>query len=95
MKGRRMTRVAVLAIAACVLTSCADVSHTVVDSIPHWAGGLPKNVPPRPDTPEYDAWLQQREVEAARDKSKDPPMPKSEVAEKIPPMDDPSDPANR
>jgi hypothetical protein len=80
-----MARVAVLAIAATVLASCAEVSHTVVDLIPHWAGGLPNNVPPRPGTPEYEAWQQQRQVEAARDKSKDPPKPKTEDENKAPP----------
>jgi hypothetical protein len=24
--------------------------------IPEWAGGLPKGVPPRPGTPEYEAY---------------------------------------
>jgi hypothetical protein len=81
-----MARVAVLAIAATVLASCAEVSHTVVDLIPHWAGGLPNNVPPRPGTPEYEAWQQQRQAEAARDKSKDPPKPKTEDENKAPPM---------
>jgi hypothetical protein len=81
-----MTRITVLAIAATVLASCADVTHTMVDLIPHWAGGLPNNAPPRPGTPEYDAWMQQREAEAARDKSKDPPKPKSEEENKAPPM---------
>jgi hypothetical protein len=81
-----MTRVAILGIAATVLASCADVTHTMVDLIPHWAGGLPNNAPPRPSTPEYDAWMQQREAEAARDKSKDPPKPKSEEENKAPPM---------
>jgi hypothetical protein len=93
MNFHRMSCVAVLAIAASVLTSCADISHTVVDSIPSWAGGLPKNVPPRPNTAEYDAWMQQREAEAARDKSKDPPKPKTDAEEKIP-MGGSSDPVN-
>jgi hypothetical protein len=76
--SRRMTGVTLLLIAATALASCAEVSHTVADLVPHWAGGLPKNTPPRPGTPEYDAWVQQQQAEAARDKSQDPPKPKTE-----------------
>jgi hypothetical protein len=87
-----MARVVVLIVAATVLAACAGTNHNVVDLIPHWAGGLPDNVPPRPGTPEYDAWIQQQQAEAARDKSKDPPKPRSE--EKIPLVGGSSDPAN-
>src|SRR5207244_2850542 len=41
-----------------------------------WAGGLPEGTPPRPGTPEYDAFRQKQDAEAARDKSKDPPSEK-------------------
>jgi hypothetical protein len=78
-----MVRVAILAIAATGLAACADLSHTVVDSIPHWAGGLPSNAPPRPGTPEYEAFMQQRQAEAARDKSKDPPKPKTDAEDRV------------
>jgi hypothetical protein len=86
-----MIRVVVLAIAGIVLAACADTNHKLVDLIPQWAGGLPDNVPPRPGTPEYDTWMQQRQAEAARDKSKDPPKLKSE--ETIPPLAGSSDAA--
>jgi hypothetical protein len=56
-----------LAIAGTVVASCADISHKIVDTIPEWAGGMPKKVPPRPGTPEYDAWMEQQQAEAARD----------------------------
>ena len=49
-----------------------------VDYIPTWAGGLPKDVPPRPGTPEYDAFRQKMDAEVTRDKSKDPPRPKTD-----------------
>ena len=38
--------------------SCGTYEPNVgkfVDIIPEWAGGLPKGVPPRPGTPEYEA----------------------------------------
>jgi hypothetical protein len=87
-----MPRVVVLALAGTILASCADMSHIAVDAIPHWAGGLPKNAPPRPGTPEYDAWMQQREAEAARDKSKDPPKSKTEAEQQVTPISGSSDP---
>jgi hypothetical protein len=33
----------------------------VSESIPQWAGGLPKDVPPRRGTPEYDAYMKEQE----------------------------------
>jgi hypothetical protein len=47
----------------CLLVSaCASGSH--VADVPHWMGGLPPDAPPRPGTPEYDAWQAQRAKEA-------------------------------
>ncbi|OAF01270.1 hypothetical protein AYJ54_29795 [Bradyrhizobium centrolobii] len=31
------------------------------DYIPQWAGGLPADAPPRPGTPQYDAYMKERE----------------------------------
>ena len=65
-----------LAATACVvLSACATdprpaVSGAVADSVPTWLGGMPKGVPPRPGTPEYDAWQKKRAEEAATIKSK-------------------------
>lgn len=39
------------------LGSCASVSATVSDHWPTWAGGMPKDVPPRPGAPGYDEFL--------------------------------------
>ena len=65
-----MPRLVLLIISGMVLASCAS-GGAIGDMIPHWAGGLPKNAPPRPGTPEYEAYIQQLQAEAARDKSKD------------------------
>ena len=46
---------------------------------PTWLGGAPKDMPPRPGTPEYDAFTKKQEAEANRDKSKDPPKSKAET----------------
>jgi hypothetical protein len=73
-----MTRLIALVIfAGSVLTSCAG--RNVGDYVPVWAGGIPSNAPPRPGSPEYDTYRQQLEGEAARDKSKDPPRPKTDA----------------
>ena len=73
-----MARLLALIIAGTMLASCAGSGRNLGDYVPAWAGGLPKNAPPRPGTPEYDAYRQGLEAEAARDKSKDPPKEKTE-----------------
>ncbi len=64
--------IALVIIAGSALASCTS-GGGMGDYIPQWAGGLPNNAPPRPGTPEYEAYRQKLEAEAARDKSKDPP----------------------
>jgi hypothetical protein len=39
------------------LASCSSVSSFVSDHWPTWAGGMPKDVPPRPGAPGYDQFL--------------------------------------
>ena len=51
--------------AVSMLTSCAPVSAVVADNMPMFLGGLPKDVPPRRGTPEYDAWMKKRAEDAA------------------------------
>jgi hypothetical protein len=45
----------------------------MIDHIPHWLGGLPEGIPPRPGTPEYEAWQAKRAQDAAAIKSKGQP----------------------
>ncbi len=40
-----------------LLASCSSTSAFVADTLPEWAGGLPKGTPPRPGTPGYEAYL--------------------------------------
>jgi hypothetical protein len=49
------------------LGSCSSVSGYVSDTWPTWAGGMPKDVPPRPGAPGYEEFLahQQRQDAAA------------------------------
>ena len=75
-----MRRLIALIIASTFLVSCSRISGgTVGDYAPEWLGGMPKGVPPRPGTPEYDAFKKAQQAEAERDKSKDPARPKSEA----------------
>jgi hypothetical protein len=39
------------------LGSCSPFSGYVSDHWPHWAGGMPDGVPPRPGTPGYDQFI--------------------------------------
>ena len=48
-----------------MLLSCAPVSAVVADNVPTFMGGMPKGVPPRRGTPEYDAWMKKRAEDAA------------------------------
>lgn len=59
-------RIAALAAALCtgfLLTSCAGTgsedhfSAFVADHWPHWAGGMPNDVPPRPGAPGYQQFI--------------------------------------
>jgi hypothetical protein len=73
-----MARLIALLIASTFLGSCSNVSGGKVgDYAPEWLGGMPKGVPPRPGTPEYDAFMKAQQAEANRDKSKDPSKPKA------------------
>ena len=73
-----MARLIALLIASTFLGSCSNVSGGKVgDYAPEWLGGMPKGVPPRPGTPEYDAFMKAQQAEANRDKSKDRSKPKA------------------
>ena len=54
-----------LACLAGSLSGCSSINERmgpmVADTLPAWAGGLPKDVPPRKGTPEYDAYMQEQE----------------------------------
>ena len=54
-----------LAAVSLTLGGCSSVNEklgaTMGDYIPQWAGGLPKDAPPRKGTPEYDAYMKERE----------------------------------
>ncbi|HYA05617.1 MAG TPA: hypothetical protein VEF90_06970 [Xanthobacteraceae bacterium] len=40
-----------------LLASCGSLAASVADHWPHWAGGLPDDVPPRPGAPGYEEFI--------------------------------------
>jgi hypothetical protein len=62
---QKLTMLLASALLAGVLSGCASInekaSAAMGDYIPQWAGGLPADAPPRPGTPQYDAYMKERE----------------------------------
>jgi hypothetical protein len=63
-----ISRVVLVLMACDSLGACADtrsaISGPVADNVPTWLGGMPKDVPPRRGTPEYESWSKKRAEEA-------------------------------
>lgn len=53
----RIVSVIGVVLSGILLASCAGTGAYIGDTMPEWAGGLPKRTPPRPGTPGYDAYL--------------------------------------
>ncbi|WP_454645632.1 hypothetical protein [Bradyrhizobium liaoningense] len=55
----------VLVALATGLPGCGTVNEKLSggmgDYVPQWAGGLPADAPPRPGTPQYEAYMKERE----------------------------------
>lgn len=67
-----VSRSIALILISVLLAGCASdpsAGYAIAEHIPTWLGGMPNDVPPRPGTPEYDAWQKQRAEEATRPKS--------------------------
>jgi hypothetical protein len=54
---RRSVAVAFACIAGLALGSCASFSDSVADHWPHFAGGEPDDLPPRPGAPGYNQFI--------------------------------------
>ena len=61
----RVSALIALAVLASSLTGCgtinANLAAGISDYVPHWAGGLPADAPPRPGTARYDEYMKERE----------------------------------
>jgi len=61
--GRRLGAAAIVLCAGLTVASCAGTgsedgfSAYVADHWPHWAGGMPNDVPPRPGAPGYQQFI--------------------------------------
>jgi hypothetical protein len=62
---RQIVILVVFALVGATAGGCSSInekmSGTVADTLPTWAGGLPRDVPPRRGTPEYDAYMRDQE----------------------------------
>jgi len=68
--GPALGVIACMLLPACATDPRPAVSAAVTDSVPTWLGGMPKDVPPRPGTPEYEAWQKKRAEESAAIKTR-------------------------
>jgi hypothetical protein len=64
-RARHIVTIAALALAGLAVCGCSSINERIgpgiADTLPTWVGGMPKDVPPRRGTPEYDAYMQERE----------------------------------
>ncbi|HXH43715.1 MAG TPA: hypothetical protein VNK51_07690 [Bradyrhizobium sp.] len=65
MRSRSPSIAAAVALLALNLAGCGTVNEKLSagmgDYVPQWAGGLPADAPPRPGTPQYEAYMRERE----------------------------------
>ena len=63
--GSRLFALIGLALLTCGLGGCGTINGNlaagVSDTLPHWAGGLPADAPPRPGSAKYDEFMRERE----------------------------------
>jgi hypothetical protein len=57
-----------IVVASLLLSGCgvinSSLTETVADSIPHWAGGLPADAPPRATDSKYAEYLEKLKAKA-------------------------------
>lgn len=65
MRFRLFSIAAAVVLLAPSLAGCGTVNEKLSagmgDYVPQWAGGLPADAPPRPGTPQYEAYMKERE----------------------------------
>jgi hypothetical protein len=64
-RAHHIAAILVVALAGPGLGGCSSINEKlaagVSDTLPQWAGGLPADVPPRRGSPEYEAYMKERE----------------------------------
>jgi hypothetical protein len=62
---RHLAIIVAVALPACALGGCSSINEKLAagisDTLPHWAGGLPADAPPRPGTAKYEEFMRERE----------------------------------
>jgi ABC-type glycerol-3-phosphate transport system substrate-binding protein len=75
--------IALIIAAATLLSACgainSSLSEAVTDTIPHWAGSLPVDAPPRATDPKYAEYLEKLQAKAVVD------APKADASAEIKP----------
>jgi hypothetical protein len=62
---RRLIAPTFVLCACLALGACSSFSGFVADSWPTWAGGMPKDVPPRPGAPGYEEFIAHQQAKDA------------------------------
>ncbi len=86
---KRLFAATIVLCATLALGACASFSGYVADSWPTWAGGMPKDVPPRPGAPGYDEFIAHQHRDYAAVPAAPAPAP-APVAATAPPADNPT-----
>jgi hypothetical protein len=58
---KRLSAPTIMVFACLALASCTPFANYVSDKWPTWAGGMPKDVPPRPGEPGYEEFIAHRQ----------------------------------
>jgi len=62
---RHLAIIVAVGLPACALGGCGSINERLAagisDTLPHWAGGLPPDAPPRPGTAKYEEFMRERE----------------------------------
>jgi hypothetical protein len=92
-RAHHIATILALALAGSALGGCASINEKLAagasDYIPQWAGGLPRDAPPRRGTPEYDEYMKEQErkrLEPAANANAAAPSPTSSSAPPLDPM---------
>ena len=79
----RLTAIAVLC-GAFGLAGCGSMGPTIGDALPQWAGGLPKDAPPRPGTPEYEEYQRRITEPKAQEPAQEQAAPEGQSGKQEP-----------
>jgi hypothetical protein len=77
---KRLFAVTILLHACLALGACTSFSGYVADNWPTWAGGMPKDVPPRPGAPGYKEFIAHQHGDEAAASAAGAPAPVAATA---------------